>query len=224
VQVNPAVERSDTAPSHSPISTALNAIFNLSWDHYLRQEKDNQLAISLKKQAKEVMLASHTEDATMDIDAEIPADRQQLKDLIRHEARAMAKKMSDSAVEEKLKAIQMPVSKNAGRGQQRPGASTKINAKAKAKRGEQNLRRGSGSRNVNCNITHSHREEKNDGWTQVSNPRSRSNSRNRSDRQAEGAASGSTKANPRRQPPRSRPTSMTVNGGGRRRNTPSSGR
>jgi hypothetical protein len=33
------------------------------------------------------MLASHTEDATMDIDAEIPVDRQQLKDLNRHEAR-----------------------------------------------------------------------------------------------------------------------------------------
>jgi hypothetical protein len=74
LQVNPALERAETVPSHSPISTALNAIFNLSWDHYRRQEKDNQLAISLKKQAKEVMLASHTEDATMDIDAEIPAD------------------------------------------------------------------------------------------------------------------------------------------------------
>jgi beta-lactamase regulating signal transducer with metallopeptidase domain len=60
------------------------------------------------------MLASHTEDATMDIDAEIPADRQQLKDLIRHEARAMAKKMIDSAVEEKLKSMQMPVSKTRG--------------------------------------------------------------------------------------------------------------
>jgi hypothetical protein len=109
LQVNPALERAEPAPSHSPISTALNAIFNLSWDHYLRQEKDNQLAISLKKQAKEVMLASHIEDATMDIDAEIPADRQQLKDLIHHEARAMAKKMIDSVVEEKLKSMQMPV-------------------------------------------------------------------------------------------------------------------
>jgi hypothetical protein len=160
----------------------------------------------------------------MDIDAEIPAYLQQLKYLIRHKARAMAKKMIDSAVEEKLKAMQIPVSKNAGRCQQRPGASTKRNAKAKAKCGEQNGRRGSGSRNVNRNITHSRREENNDGWTQVSNPRSRSNSRNRSDRQAEGAASGSPNANPRRQPPRSSPTPRTANGGGRRRNTPSSRR
>jgi hypothetical protein len=52
----------------------------------------------------------------MDIDAEIPADRQQLKGLIRHEARAMAKKMIDSAVEEKLKSMQMPVSKKRGEG------------------------------------------------------------------------------------------------------------
>jgi hypothetical protein len=138
LQVNPAVERAETAPSHSPISTAFNAIFNLYWDHYLRQEKDNQISISLKKQAKEVMLASHKEEATIDIDAEIPADRQQRKDLIRHEARAMAKKTIDSAVEKKLKAMKMPASKNAGSGQQRPGASTKRNTKAKAKRGEQN--------------------------------------------------------------------------------------
>jgi hypothetical protein len=113
LQVNPAVEQAEAAPSYYPISTAFNAIFNMSWDHYPKQEKDNQLAISLEKQAKEVMLASHTEDATMDIDAEIPADHQQLKDLICHEARAMAKKMIDSAVEEKLKAMKRPVSKNA---------------------------------------------------------------------------------------------------------------
>jgi hypothetical protein len=105
------------------------------------------------------MLASHTEDVTMDIDAEIPADRQQLKDLIHHKARAMVNKIIDSAVEEKLKAMKMPVSKNAGRGQQRPGALTKRNVKAKAKRGEQNVRRGSRSQNVNRNVTNSRREE-----------------------------------------------------------------
>jgi hypothetical protein len=33
LQVNPAVERAETAPSQSPIRTALIAIFNLSWDH-----------------------------------------------------------------------------------------------------------------------------------------------------------------------------------------------
>jgi hypothetical protein len=81
----------------------LNAIFNLYWDHYLRQEKNNKLAILLKKQAKEVMLDSHKEDAIMDIDAEIPADRQQRKDLIRHTARVMAKEMIDSAVEKNLR-------------------------------------------------------------------------------------------------------------------------
>jgi hypothetical protein len=61
----------------------------------------------------------------MDIDAEIPADRQQLKDLIRHEARAMAKKMIDSAVEEKLKAMQMPVSKT----QQGPAKTWRLDKK-----------------------------------------------------------------------------------------------
>jgi hypothetical protein len=47
LQVNPVLERANAAPSHSPIRTALNAIFNLAWDCYLKQEKDNQLAILL---------------------------------------------------------------------------------------------------------------------------------------------------------------------------------
>jgi hypothetical protein len=73
------------------------------------------------------------EDTTMDIDAEIPTDHQQLKDLIRKETSAMDKKMIDNAIEAKLKAMKVPVLKNAGRGQQRPGASTKRNGKATAK-------------------------------------------------------------------------------------------
>jgi hypothetical protein len=39
LQVNPAVERAEAAPSHSPISTALKTIFNFPWDHYLGQKK-----------------------------------------------------------------------------------------------------------------------------------------------------------------------------------------
>jgi hypothetical protein len=66
-------------------------------------KKDNQPAISLEKQAKEAMLASHTEEVTMYMDAEIPADCQQLKALIRHEARVMAKKMVESTVAENLR-------------------------------------------------------------------------------------------------------------------------
>jgi hypothetical protein len=55
------------------------------------------------------MLAYHMEDATMDIDAEIPVDRQQLKDLIFQEASYMANKMIDVAVEAKLKSTKAPV-------------------------------------------------------------------------------------------------------------------
>jgi hypothetical protein len=45
LQVNPDVERNEAAPSHYTIGTALNATFNLSWDNYLKQDKDNKLAI-----------------------------------------------------------------------------------------------------------------------------------------------------------------------------------
>jgi hypothetical protein len=57
------------------------------------------------------MLASHMEDATMDIDAEIPTDLQQLKDLIFQEASYMAKKMIDITVEAKLNSTKAPVLK-----------------------------------------------------------------------------------------------------------------
>jgi hypothetical protein len=57
------------------------------------------------------MLASYMEDTTMDSDAEIPVDHQQLKDLIRKETSAMDKKMIDTAVEAKLKAMKVPVLK-----------------------------------------------------------------------------------------------------------------
>jgi hypothetical protein len=65
----------------------------------------------MKKQATEVMLASHTEDATMDIDAEIPMDRRQLKDLIRQEDQAMAKKKIDEVAEDKLNSLKAPATK-----------------------------------------------------------------------------------------------------------------
>jgi sulfopyruvate decarboxylase TPP-binding subunit len=163
------------APSHSPIRQALNAIFNASWDWYLQQEKDNQLSILLKNQAKEVMLASHTEDATMDIDAEIPMDRRQLKYLIRQEDHTMAKKNTDEVAEAELKSLKAPATKKVERGQSKSSTSTKRNGRTKAKQGTGNTeaRGGGGRRNQSQSQANNRREESNDGWTEVSSQRGR---------------------------------------------------
>jgi hypothetical protein len=110
------------------------------------------------------MLASHTEDANMDIDAEIPMDRRQLKDLIRQEDQAMAKKKIDEVAEAELKSLKAPATKKVERGQSKSGTSTKRNGRMKAKQGTGNTeaRGGGGRRNQSQIQANNRREENND--------------------------------------------------------------
>lgn len=114
-----------TADAHNSqhigcIKRAIESVFILSWDRYLYQVKENELSISLKKEVKEQLLWRKTEDATMEIDNELPADREQLRDLIRREAEIMAKKFVRKEVNAKL-----DTAKNSKRGQAVKGASNK---------------------------------------------------------------------------------------------------
>jgi hypothetical protein len=68
-----------TADAHNSqhigcIKCAIESVFVLSWDSYLRQVKENELSISLNKEVKEQLLWQKTEDATMEIDNELPAN------------------------------------------------------------------------------------------------------------------------------------------------------
>ena len=102
------------------IKRAIESVFVLSWDRYLHQVKENELSISLKKEVKEQLLWKKTEDAAMEIDNELPVEPEQLRDLIRREAEAMAKKFVRKEVDAKLS-----TAKNSRRGQAAKGASNK---------------------------------------------------------------------------------------------------
>jgi hypothetical protein len=109
------------SPQHvGCIKRALESVFVLSWDRYLHQTKENALSISLKKEVKEQLLWCKTDDATMIIDNELPVDHEQLQDLIRREAEAMAKKFA-----RKEATAQLDSAKNSKRGQAAMGASNK---------------------------------------------------------------------------------------------------
>jgi hypothetical protein len=114
------------------IKRAIESVFVLSWDRYLRQVHENELSISLKKEMKEQLLWRKTEAATLEIDNELPADREQLRDLIRREAEIMTKKYISKAAAAKL-----DTAKNTKRGRAVKGASNKkkndSNNKEKAK-------------------------------------------------------------------------------------------
>ena len=100
------------------IKRALESVFVLSWDLYLRQVSENQLSISLKKEAKATLLTDKTVAATMELDKELPADRLQLQELIRKEATILARTLVKQEVSSQLRSA-----KNEQRG--RPSASQK---------------------------------------------------------------------------------------------------
>jgi hypothetical protein len=112
----------------------------------------------------------------MDIDAETPMDRRQLKYLIRQEDHTMAKKKTDEVVEAELKALKAPATKKVERGQSKSSTSTKRNGRMKAKQGTGNTeaRGGGRRRNQSQSQANNRREESNDVWTEVSSQRGRS--------------------------------------------------
>ena len=103
------------------IKRAIESVFVLSWDRYLSQVRENDLSISLKKEVKERLTWQKTADATMEIENELPADRDQLRNLIQREAETTAKKLIRKAVED----AKLGPAKNAKRGHAAKGASDK---------------------------------------------------------------------------------------------------
>ena len=196
------------AQHHAEIKRAIESAFVSSWDRYLEQASENELTISLKKQAKTVLLAKKTEEATMDVDAELPADRQQLQDLIKQQAEAMAKKMIKNEVANQLKAA----TKNEKRDPSTKGASRTKKPSGKTNNPSSSNRRPP-SRQQN---EPSRRSQAND------HNRSRSRNRRRQNQNRttspDAAASASTTANSRNRDrgrrSRSRNPSRRTNNGG----------
>jgi hypothetical protein len=86
------VDCSPEAPVYEPagnsdsIKRAIEAVFVEAWKIYKSQAAENELSLTLKKEAKATLLSEKTEAATMEIDTELPVDRIQLQELIRKEA------------------------------------------------------------------------------------------------------------------------------------------
>ena len=77
------------------ITRTIDSIFIQPWDTYLQTYKEQELALSLKKHAREALLEQKTADATAVVDNELPADRTQLQDLIRAEALKIVKEANN---------------------------------------------------------------------------------------------------------------------------------
>jgi hypothetical protein len=101
--IDPNVQEQHPTTRIGEIKRAIESVFVLSWDKFLATVRENQLSISLKKEAKATLLAAKTEDATMEIDNEIPADRAQLQELIRKEALKLHKSMIKEEVSNQLR-------------------------------------------------------------------------------------------------------------------------
>jgi hypothetical protein len=101
--LDPDVQEQHPTTRIGEIKRAIESVFVLSWDKFLATTRENQLSVSLKKEAKATLLAAKTEDATMEIDNEIPADRTQLQELIRKEAIKLHKSMIKEEVSNQLR-------------------------------------------------------------------------------------------------------------------------
>jgi hypothetical protein len=76
------------------IFRTLESIFVRPWHLYIDSRSRNERALALKKLSNEVFTESATENAQMQVDLEVPADRQQLQELIRKQADNATKKLS----------------------------------------------------------------------------------------------------------------------------------
>jgi hypothetical protein len=68
------------------IRLALVSVLVTSWTIYLKQQRDNELCLALRKKAKESLASDATTEAAILLDAEVPATQEQLRDLITREA------------------------------------------------------------------------------------------------------------------------------------------
>lgn len=82
-----------TIPTPIPenITTLINIIkatLITAWQRYLEQQQRNKIALELKKLTTAYFTEQATEQAVLDVDKEPPADKQELKALIRQETKA----------------------------------------------------------------------------------------------------------------------------------------
>jgi hypothetical protein len=165
------------------IKRALIQVFSASWDLYIKTQKDNELCLYLKKKAKEALQVQATEEAAMEVDIEVPASQQQLRDLIQREATKVADKRINALKQELATIKKLVLAKNTGRGQTSKGASTK--------RKKQDGKRPNDQSGTDGTVVPTHRSEDSyGGKTTSGNSSSRRNPQRKNHARSHGGRTG----------------------------------
>ena len=89
--------------NNGEVKRVIEAVFVTATTHYTTKAKSNEMAITLKKLAKETLSNQATAEAENTVDKELPANREQLQELIRKQAASMAKEMIKKEVAQQIK-------------------------------------------------------------------------------------------------------------------------
>jgi hypothetical protein len=135
----------------SKIQRALELTMTIPWTVYMDTRTRLDIASSLKKLNTEYFTIEATEGATMDVDNEDAADRQQLQELVRKQYEANTKSLQQDLkkLQQQVKGLQSSTAKNGQRGP--PSASKqkqksgKGHAKAKSDRSKSPRTRRNGN-------------------------------------------------------------------------------
>jgi hypothetical protein len=117
------------------IFRTLESIFVRPWRLYQDSRSRNERALALKKLSNEVFTESATETAQMQIDLEVPADRQQLHELIRKQADDATKQLSAKVKKLERQLGNITLAKTTQRGRNTTGGAslTKRNSRSPSK-------------------------------------------------------------------------------------------
>ena len=85
------------------VARCAHTVLKASWDAYLAQAKQNEINISIKKCAKEILTSKSTEDAAMVVDAEPSLSTTQMDELIAAKAKKEVQRQM-AILEQRLKA------------------------------------------------------------------------------------------------------------------------
>ena len=160
----------------------MESIFVTSWDTYLQRHKENELALSLKRHARETLMETATIDATQIVDNELPADREQLNMLVRQEALKAAKDILNQKSKQNKLNRQMGQNRGAsqrnGRGNTR-GKKSKQNQGREPKNDQKNVAGQPNTRNTQPNNSRTGAGGQSRGRARGTRNSARSNSRSR---------------------------------------------
>jgi hypothetical protein len=149
---------------------ALVSVLITSWTIYLKQKRDNELCLALRKKANESLASDATTEAAILLDAEVPATQEQLRDLITCEATKIANQQCNSLRNDTTNLKKSLYPKGS---KKRGGRSKKARRLTKNKNRGNKKASGPRDRDAPRSGIADQSGDKRDGWTSVSISNSR---------------------------------------------------